>query len=424
MSTFMMIAMVVLFAAGVPIAIGIAAASIGGIAFFTPLPLLVAAQKLMTSIDSFPLMAVPFFILAGNLMEAGGISARLVEFAKTIVGRVQGGLACTCVLTCMIFASVSGSSVATTFAIGAILIPAMTRHGYPKPFAAALQATSAELGVIIPPSIPLILYGVSAEVSIGKLFVAGFGPGILIGGALMLFVYLYCKWQGWGVHDHVDRLPFPRAFKEAILALLMPVIIIGGIYQGVFTPTEASVVAVFYALLLGVFVYRTIGLKTIIAVLRKSVISSTIIMFIIAAAGLFSFLVTRAGLPATIGAWIGSVVAGKEMFLIAANVFLFVVGMFIETSAAIIVLAPILAPIAISFGVDPIHFGLIMVVNLALGMITPPLGVNLFAACQVADLPLQRVIPRLLPFVAVCLVCLLIITYVPAISVGLLPYLD
>lgn len=420
----MMISMVVLFALGVPIAIGIAAASMGGIAFFTPLPLLVAAQKLMTSIDSFPLMAVPFFILAGNLMEAGGISQRLVEFAKTIVGRVQGGLACTCVLTCMIFASVSGSSVATTFAIGAILIPAMTRHGYPKPFAAALQATSAELGVIIPPSIPLILYGVSAEVSIGDLFVAGIGPGVLIGGSLMLFVFLYCKWRGWGVNDHVDRLPFPTALRQAVLALLMPVIIVGGIYRGVFTPTEASVVAVFYALFLGVVIYRTIGLGTLIAVLRKSVISSTIIMFIIAAAGLFSFLITRAGVPATIGEWMGSVVPDKWLFLVAANIFLFLVGMFIETSAAIIVLAPILAPIAISFGVDPIHFGLIMVVNLALGMITPPLGVNLFAACQVADLPLQRVIPRLLPFVAVCLACLLIITYVPAISVGLLPYLD
>lgn len=422
MSTFMLVAMVVLFAAGVPIAIAIAAASIGGIAFFTPLPLLVAAQKLMTSIDSFPLMAVPFFILAGNLMEAGGISARLVEFAKTIVGGVRGGLACSCVLTCMIFASVSGSSVATTFAIGAILIPAMARHGYPKSFAAALQATSAELGVIIPPSIPLILYGVSTEVSIGSLFVAGFGPGVLIGGALMIFVYFYCRWNGWGANDHVDRLDLLTAIKQAFLALLMPVIIVGGIYQGVFTPTEASVVAVFYALLLGVFVYRTLGMKEIVGVLRRSVISSTIIMFIIAAAGLFSFLITRAGVPATIGAWLGEVMDSHLTFLLAVNIFLFIVGMFIETSAAIIVLAPILAPVAISFGVDPVHFGLIMVVNLALGMITPPLGVNLFAACQVAGLPLQRVIPKLLPFVLVCLACLMVITYVPEISIGLLQF--
>src|SRR5215213_7972349 len=192
MTTFMITAMVVLFALSVPIAIAIIAAAVGGIVFFERLPLIVVAQKMMTSIDSFPLMAVPFFILAGNLMEAGGISGRLVDFAKSIIGGVQGGLACSCVLTCMIFAAVSGSSVATTFAIGAIIIPAMVKHHYPKEFAAALQATSAELGVIIPPSIPMILYGVSAEVSIGELFVAGVGPGLFIGAALTAFVYLTC----------------------------------------------------------------------------------------------------------------------------------------------------------------------------------------------------------------------------------------
>ena len=207
MSSFMLLAMVGLFALGLPIAIAIAAASIGGIALFTPLPLLVVAQKLMTTLDLFPLMAVPFFILAGNLMEAAGISGRLVEFAKTLVGGVRGGLACSCVLTCMIFASVSGSSVATTFAIGAIIIPAMTKSGYPTSFAAALQATSAELGVIIPPSIPLILYGVSAEVSIGDLFLAGLGPGLLIGGALIAFVYLQCRRNGWGEGDREGRCP-------------------------------------------------------------------------------------------------------------------------------------------------------------------------------------------------------------------------
>ncbi len=419
----MLIALVALFAVGLPIALAITAASIGGIVLFTPLPLLVVAQKLMTAIDSFPLMAVPFFILAGNLMETAGISRRLVEFAKTIVGGVQGGLACSCVLTCMIFASVSGSSVATTFAIGAIIIPAMVRHGYPTGFAAALQATSAELGVIIPPSIPLILYGVSAEVSIGDLFLAGIGPGLLIGGALILFVYLWCRWRGWGRNDREGRLPFLQALRAAGFALLMPVIIIGGIYRGIFTPTEASVVAVFYSLFIGMAVYRSIGLRDLVPVLRRSVISSTIIMFMIASAGLFSFLITRAGVPATVGDWLGAVLESPLAFLLAVNAFLFVVGTFIETSAAIIVLAPILAPIAIAFGIDPVHFGLIMVVNLALGMITPPFGVNLFAACQVADIPLERIIPRLLPFVAVIVACLMLISFVPAISVGLLALL-
>lgn len=416
MTSFVLIAMVALFALSVPIAIAIAAAAIGGIAFFTEMPLIVVAQKLMTTIDSFPLMAIPFFILAGNLMEAGGISNRLVDFAKSIVGGVQGGLACSCVLTCMIFASVSGSSVATTFAIGAVIIPAMINHAYPKEFAAALQATSAELGVIIPPSIPMILYGVSAEVSIGELFVAGIGPGILIGGALTLFTYVLCKINGWGKSDREGRIGFVKATERAALALLMPVIIIGGIYRGVFTPTEASVVAVFYGLLVGMGVYRAITPRDLVPILRKSVISSAMIMFIIAAAGLFSFLITRAGIPAAIGAWIAETFHAGWSFLLAVNLFLFIVGMFIETSASIIVLAPILAPVAMHFGIDPIHFGLIMVVNLALGMITPPFGVNLFAACQVAGISLERMIPRLVPFVLVVVACLMIITYVPEVS--------
>ena len=416
MTSFMLLFMVGLFALSVPIAIAIAAASIGGIAVFTSMPLIVVAQKLVTTIDSFPLMAVPFFILAGNLMEAGGISRRLVDFAKAVIGNVQGGLACSCVLTCMIFASVSGSSVATTFAIGSIIIPAMIKHRYPAEFAAALQATSAELGVIIPPSIPMILYGVSAEVSIGEMFAAGIGPGLLIGGALTLFVYVTCKMNGWGKDDAVGNIGFVKATERAALALLMPVIIIGGIYRGVLKPTEASVVAVFYALVVGMGVYRAIGWRDLGPILKKSVLSSSIIMFIIAAAGLFSFLITRAGVPAAIGAWIAEAIGSGWVFLLAVNLFLFVVGMFIETSASIIVLAPILAPVAIHFGIDPVHFGLIMVVNLALGMITPPFGVNLFAACQVAGLSLEQIIGRLVPFVLVVIACLMVITYVPAVT--------
>jgi tripartite ATP-independent transporter DctM subunit len=324
----------------------------------------------------------------------------------------------------MIFASVSGSSVATTFAIGAIIIPAMIRHGYPTSFAAALQATSAELGVVIPPSIPMILYGVSAEVSIGDLFLGGIGPGLLIGGALILFVYLYCRRNGWGADDHVGRLGLWAATKSAAFALMMPVIIVGGIYRGVFTPTEASVVAVVYALLVSTVIYRAISLGDFVLALRQSVISSTVIMFIIAAAGLFSFLITRAGVPAAVGGWLSSLFESPLMFLAAVNVFLFIVGMFIETSAAIIVLAPILAPVAISFGVDPVHFGLIMIVNLALGMITPPFGVNLFAACQVADIPLERIIRHLMPFVLVIIACLAVITYVPDVTLGFRDVLD
>jgi C4-dicarboxylate transporter, DctM subunit len=463
MSTAMLVTMMLCFALTISVAVSIGLASLVGI-HISGVNMLVAVKEMFSSINKFPLAAIPFFILAGNLMETGGISRRLVEFAKSLVGGVQGGLPMTCVLTCMIFAAVSGSSVATTFAIGAILIPALIKHGYPVAYAAALQATSAELGVIIPPSIPMILYGVSAEVSIGELFIAGFGPGLLIGAALMLFVYVTCRMKGWGKTDGDGRLPLSSAASDlafiagfvlctivakyafdnvkaqiaagllylvvflltpklraiaatnAGIALLMPVIILGGIYGGVFTPTEASATAVFYALIVGMFVYKEIKIKDLATVLKKSVVSSSVIMFIIANAGLFAYLTTRAGIPDQIGVYLKETLQNPMMFLLGVNAALFVIGMFIETSAAIIVLAPILAPVAAHFGIDPVHFGTIMVVNLALGMITPPFGVNLFAACTVARISLDRIVTQLVPFVLVILCCLMIVTYVPEVS--------
>lgn len=417
------LSLIILFAVGVPISISILLASIIGIEFFSRLPLLMVAQQMFVGIDHFPLMAIPFFILAGNLMAAGGISERLVDLAKSMVGGVQGGLAMSCVLTCMMFAAVSGSSVATTFAIGAILIPAMVRHGYPRPLAASIQASSAELGVLIPPSIPLILYGVSTDTSIGQLFIAGIGPGLLLGSALLLFLYLFCKVRGYGLQDREDRSVFSVALRRAWAAILMPVVVIGGIYGGIFTPTEASAVAVFYALAVGGLLYRELRLADLWSILRQSVISTAAVMLIIAAAALFSFLISRSGLPGEIAAWVTRVFDSPWAFLLAVNGLLLVVGMFIETSAAILVLAPILTPIAIQFGIQPVHFGLVMVVNLALGMITPPLGVNLFAACAVAKISIDQMLPWLVRFVLVVLVCLMAITYLPWISMGLVDLL-
>ena len=418
MPVTMFTTMLLAFMLSISVAVSIGIASILG-AWQANLNFLAVVKEMFAAINKFPLAAIPFFILAGNLMESGGISTRLVDFAKSIVGGVQGGLGATCVLTCMIFAAVSGSSVATTFAIGAILIPALIKHGYPTNYAAALQATAAELGVIIPPSIPMILYGVSAEVSIGELFISGFGPGLLIGVALMVYVIVYARIKGYGKGDKEGKLPFLLAARKAVLALFMPVIILGGIYGGVFTPTEASVVAVFYAFIVGVFVYRETRFSDLPRVLKKSVISSAVIMFIIANAGLFSYLITRAGVPDRIAAFLVEILQSPVLFLLGVNAALFVIGMFIETSASIIVLAPILAPVAVHFGIDPVHFGIIMVVNLALGMITPPFGVNLFAACTVARISLDQIIPRLLPFVLVILVCLMAITFMPFISIGL-----
>lgn len=416
MNTALGLSLVILFLFGVPIAVAIGLASVIGIETQERLPLLLVAQRMFTGIDSFPLMAIPLFILAGNLMSAGGISYRLVELAKSLVGGVQGGLACSCVLTCMMFASVSGSSVATTFAIGAILIPAMVKHGYPKPMAASIQASSAELGVLIPPSIPLILYGVSTDTSVGKLFVAGFGPGLLVAASLMILVLVLCRVKGIGMRDGEDRSSVGRAAFAALPALLVPFAILGGIYSGVFTPTEASAAAVAAALIVGMGIYRELKFHMLPDILKQTIISTSAIMIIIAAASLFSFLITRSGLPNEIAAWFKDVFDSRIAFLLAVNVLLLIVGMFIETSAAILVLAPILTPIAVAYGVDPVHFGLIIVVNLALGMITPPLGVNLFAACAVAKLSVDQIIPHLLWFVLTVFGALMIITYVPAIS--------
>lgn len=410
--------MVVLMVASIPIAFAITLASIYGL-WHADLSLLIVPQKLFQSLDYESLLALPLFILAGNIMEQSGISRRLVEFAKSIVGGLQGGLPMSCVVTCMIFAAVSGSSVATTFAVGAILIPALVRHNYPRTFAASLQATSAELGVIIPPSIPMILYGVTAEVSIGELFIAGIGPGVLIGAALLVYVFVWCRVTGNGLDDHKERMPLGRALLQAAFPLGMPVLILGGIYGGIFTPTEAAAVAVAYSLLLGVFIYREIDLSNIGAIMQKSLLSTSIIMMIIAAAGLFGYLVTLSGAPTMLTGWLIGYFDAQWTFLLTMTAFLFVVGMFFETSAAILILVPILVPAANAFGVDPIHFGIMIIVNLALGMITPPFGVNLFAASAVANVRVEHMIRSLLPFVLVVLTCLLIITFVPAVSLYL-----
>ncbi len=419
MSGVMLTVMLALFAASIPVAVAIGLAAIVGIHGYTNFPLIVAAQQLFVALDKFPLAAIPFFILAGNLMDVGGISRRLVEFAKSIVGGIQGGLPATCVVTCMIFAAISGSSVATTFAIGAIMIPALVRAGYPVPFAAALQATAAELGVIIPPSIPMILYGVTTQTSIPELFIAGFGPGFLIGGALIVTVLVWCRITGWGKRDGEGRLPFGTALKQAGWALFMPVVVLGGIYGGVTTPTEASVIAVVYAIIVGMFIHREIGWRDLYPIFRKSVISSAVIMFIIAAAAVFSWLLNRQGVPDIAAEWLVQTFDGAGMYLLGVNLFLFVVGMFVETSASIIVLAPILQEAAERFGIDGVHFGTIMVVNLAMGMITPPFGVNLFAAAQVAGTSIDKMMRYLPVFIGVIFACLMVITYVPWITLAL-----
>lgn len=412
--------MIALMVLAVPVAVAIGLAGMLGVTAFTQMPLIIIPQQAFVALDKFPLAAVPFFILAGNIMASGGMSRRLVDLVESVIGTRSAGLPASCVVVCMVFAAVSGSSVATTYAIGAILIPAMVGRNYPVGFAASLQATSAELGVIIPPSIPMILYGVAAGANVGDLFVAGLGPGLLVAAALILYVIVWTRVSGIKAPPATDRLPFWPSLRRAFFAILMPVLILGGIYGGIFTPTEASIIAVAYALVVGMVIYRELSVRDLLRVIRASTLSSAIIMFIISMAGLFSFVLTRAGVPAAIGDWIVGTFDSPVTFLLAVNGFLFLIGMFVETSASIVVLAPILAPVALAFGIDPIHFGMIMIMNLAMGMITPPFGVNLFAASAVGKVSLDRMVPHLVPLVLVIVACLGLVTYVPQISTGLL----
>ncbi len=415
--------LLLLFALSVPIALALGMAAVPTL-MGRNIPLIAIPQVVFESLDSFALMALPLYVLAGRLMQYGGIAARLVDFAKAIVSWVRGGLAAAVVMTSMLFATISGSSAATAAAVGSMLIPEMEKQKYPRPFSAATVAASAELGVIIPPSVAMIIYGVTVGVSITDMFIAGFLPGLMIAMSLMLTV-IFMSWIG----GHGERQPFHLrpwacavwvALKRAALALVMPVIILGGIFGGIFTATEAAVVAVFYALIVGVFVYREIAIRDLPRIFASAAVTSSVVMIIVAFAAMFGFALHLLRAPQQIGALLTSLTTDPLMFLLMVNVFLLIVGMFMETFAAIIILGPILAPIAIRYGIDPTHFGLIMIVNLAIGMCTPPVGVNLFIACGIARVSMEQLMRPLAVLLMVLFANLMIITYVPGISLALL----
>jgi len=389
-------------------------------------PLMIVLQTAFQSLDSFSLMAIPFFVLAGNLMQSGGIARRLVGLANAFVGWIRGGLGAVAVITSMMFSTVCGSSSATTAAIGSTLIPAMQRKGYPKAFAAATAAASGELGAIIPPSIPMVVYGLAANVSVASLFIAGILPGLLITLTLVITVCVVARIKGFDEVTPINMRDWLKgiwsAFRESILALLMPVIILGGIYGGFFTPTEASCVAVLYGLVVGMFIYREVAFRDLLAILGRSAVMSAIIMLIVAFAAVFAYLLTINQVPQQVAILLGKITDNPLVFLLLVNLLLFFIGMFVEALAAILILAPILAPVAISFGIDPIHFGMVIIVNLAIGMVTPPVGVNLFVVCQIANLKLEQLIRPLLVFLGVLVIDVAIISYVPALSTVLLGY--
>ena len=415
--------LILLFASSVPITLALGIAPLMAL-MDRGLPLVAVPQTIFEALDSFTIMAIPFFVLAGRLMQTGGIARRLVDLAVAVVGWMKGGLASAAVLTSMFFATISGSSSATAAAIGTVLIPEMERKRYPRPFAAAVVASSGELGVIIPPSVPMILYAVLTGVSVTDLFLAGVLPGLMIGLSLILTILVVSSLRGYGISERVSLRQWfagvVKATQGAALSLLMPVIILGGIYGGLFTATEAAVVAVAYTFVLGVFVYREIKLSDLPQIFAEAAITSAIVMIIVAFAAVFAYALSIYQAPQQVAQLILSISDNPLVFLILVNVLLFIVGMFMETFAAIIILAPVLAPVAVSLGIDPVHFAIVMICNLAVGMVTPPVGVNLFIVCGITNVPMERLFRPLSMFLGVLLIDLMVLTYVPWVSTVLI----
>lgn len=417
MAILILCAVVLLFI-GAPIAVAIAgstAVAVGSTGIFG---LEVVPQQMFIALNSFPLMAIPFFILAGHLMQVGGISERLIDFGSALIGHLTGGLAMAAVLTSMFFAAISGSGAATVAAIGSILIPAMLARGYGRGFTAANQAVSGALGVVIPPSIPLILFAVAANESAGDMFLAGILPGVVVTMSLLIMAYFYSRKRGYKGAQKVAGKELFVAFRRSILALLMPVIVLGGIYGGVFTPTEAAVVAVLYALLVGL-VYRRFTFRKLVDAFADSAVTSAVVMIVIAAAGLFAFFMNVLGFPDRVLGFMQSINLGVIGFLVFVNIILLIAGMFIEAAAAILIFVPILLPMAVGLGIDPVHFGMIMVVNLAVGLVTPPVGLNLFVASDLAKIPLGTLSKAVIPFILVLLVSIAIVSGIPQLSLWL-----
>jgi len=401
----------------VPVGISIGLSTLAAALFNPRMTDTFIVQHLIAGSDSFPLMAIPLFILAGDLMGAGGVSRRIINVVNAFLGRLTGGVAIVTVVVCMFFAAVSGSGPATVAAIGSIMVPAMVERGYDKSFALAVAAAAGSIGVIIPPSIPMVIYGVGTGTSITGLFMGGFMPGILIGLALIALCYIYCKKKGWRGTDEVFTMKEKlQAVWDAKWALINPLIILGGIYGGLFTPTEAAAVAAVYAFICGVFFYKELDAKKLYKTIANACSTTGTTMAIIGCATAFTKLLTIEQIPMKVTNVLVALSDSRVIILLLINILLLIVGMVMDTTPAMMVLAPILLPVARSVGLSPIHFGLIMVVNLAIGFLTPPLGINLFVASRVGNTKLEVVLKDIPMFIATMLLCLMLITYIPAIT--------
>ena len=412
----LILSLLFLFAINTPIAIAIGVASILGILIQGDFPLMMVVQRMFGGTDSFHLMAVPLFMFVGVIMEAGGISRRIIDLANALVGWLPGGLAAVAIVSAMFFAGISGSAAADTVAVGAIMIPAMKKSGYESDFAAAVQASGGSIGVIIPPSIPMIIFGFLTGASIGQLFAAGILPGLLIGTTLVIVATFISRRKGYAATTSFSVIEVWKNLKRAVLALGAPVIILGGILFGIFTATESAAVAVVYALVVGMFVYRKIKVKDLVHLFRDGAITSAIVMFIIATASIFSWFAAIENLPARLAGTLLGMTANPIMLLLIINFILLIAGTFVETTAALILLVPMITAMVPSLGIDMVQLGVIVVANLAIGMLTPPMGICLIVSCSISGDSIVAISKRILPFLAVLIIDLLIITFYSTIT--------
>lgn len=413
----LIIVLLVCMIIGVPIAWALCISCFAAITTLDTMPVTVLSQRLFTGADSFSLLAVPAFIVAGDIMSAGGISRRLIDMANVLVGKIRGSLAIVSIVACTFFAALSGSANATTAAIGGIMYPEMVKRKYPEDFSAAVQAIGGTLGPIIPPSILFVFYGISTGTAIPKLLLSGLIPGVISCFLLCGVAYLMAKKFDIPVESTKSTWKEKfAAIKSAFWALLMPIIILGGIYAGIFTPTESAGVAVIYGIIVSLFVYRELTVKQLFQIFKKSAMTTANLIILVAGAQMFGWLVAYFNIPRIVAAWIESVAHSPIVFLLLVNVILLVAGMFMEAMAIIVIMAPILAPIAATFGIDPIHFGLVVVFVLSLGIATPPFGPCLYVACGISKRPFIQVSKQLMPFILVQIAAALLFTFVPALS--------
>ncbi len=417
--TVLVVSFLILLSIGVPISYSIGISSLLTMLIsISSLPSVTTiAQRTATGIDSFALLAIPFFILAGQLMNSGGIARRLIDFAKVIVGRLPGGLAFVNILAAMFFGAISGSAVAAASAIGGFMTPVMEKEGYDKNFSAAVNITSATTGLIIPPSNVLIVYSLaSGGVSIAALFIAGYIPGIILGLSLMLVAFIHAKRKNYKVNVEITFSDSIKKLLDAIPSLLLIVIVIGGIVAGYFTATEASAVAVLYAFILSVFIYKEIKLKDLPQILLSSASTTAIVMLLVGTSMAMSWVMAYENIPQNVAEALLALSSNKIVILIIINIILLFIGTFMDMTPAVLIFTPIFLPVVMQLGVDPIHFGIIMVMNLSVGLCTPPVGSVLFVGCSVANLPITKVIKPLIPMFIAMFVALLLVTYIPELS--------